>query len=69
MYVAVTLDSLGQRYSLLPSEVMERATTFDLQVADLAMSYQRLQQNKSNGVMPEVKPEVLLEAINLVRGQ
>lgn len=67
--MAVTLDSLGQRYSLLPSEVMNRATTFDLQIADLAMSYQKMQQNKAHGIVPEVKEEVMLEAIKRVRGQ
>tara|TARA_R110000803_G_scaffold4020_3_gene13776 strand:+ start:9362 stop:9571 length:210 start_codon:yes stop_codon:yes gene_type:complete len=33
------LDSLGQRYGKLPSEVLEHGTTFDLQIYDTAVSY------------------------------
>jgi hypothetical protein len=67
--VAVTLDQLAQRYGRLPSEVLQTATTFDLEILDIARSYEKYQQNKANGVMPEVKQDVMLEAIKQVRGQ
>jgi hypothetical protein len=64
----VTLDSLAQRYSILPSEALNRATTFDLEVLDIAMSYEKFKHNKANGVMPSVKEDTMLEALKQVRG-
>ena len=65
--MAITLDTLGQRYSLLPSEIFERATTFDLEVLDIASSYERYKHNKVNGVMPEIKQDILLDALKQIR--
>jgi hypothetical protein len=45
----VTLDSLAQRYKLLPSEAMTRATTFDLYVQRVANGYQRYQEQIAKG--------------------
>jgi len=36
----LTLDFVAKRYGKLPSEVMEKGTTFDLYVGDLAVRYQ-----------------------------
>ncbi len=33
------LDSLAERYKMLPSQVLESATTLDLWVYDVAVSY------------------------------
>lgn len=33
------LDSMGKRYGKLPSEVLENASTFDLWVFDVSVSY------------------------------
>ena len=60
---------MAQRYSLLPSEILNRATTFDLEILDIAKSYERMKENKANGVLPEVKEDVMMEAIKQVRGQ
>ena len=51
----------------MPSECLARATTFDLEVLDIAKSYEQLKQNKANGVMPTVKEDVMLEVLNKVR--
>ena len=67
--MAVTLDQLAQRYGRLPSEVLQTATTFDLEILDIARFYEKYQHNKANGVMPEVKQDVMLEAIKKVRGE
>jgi len=67
--VAVTLDQLAQRYGLLPSQVLHTATTFDLEILDIAKSYEKYQHNKANGVMPEVKQDILLEAIKKVQSE
>jgi len=64
----VTLDQLAQRYGCLPSEILHRATTFDLEILDIAKSYEKMKQNKANGILPSVKEEVMLEAIKNIRG-
>ena len=43
----LTVNNLAKTYKLLPSEVMERANTFDLYVMDIATRYERYQQQKS----------------------
>jgi hypothetical protein len=58
---------MAQRYGCLPSEVLQRATTFDLEILDIAKSYERMKQNKANGIMPEVKQETLLAAMESLK--
>lgn len=65
--MAVTLDSLGKRYSLLPSEVLLKATTFDLEVLDIALTYERYRQDMASGVTPEYRQEDLLKALDAVK--
>ncbi len=44
------IDTLGERYGMLPSEVVQRATTFDVFVADTAIGYRnKLQERANNG--------------------
>jgi hypothetical protein len=38
--MVLTIDALGKRYSLLPSEVMQKANTWDIFVMDAAISYE-----------------------------
>lgn len=64
------IDTLGERYGLLPSEVMCRATTFDVFVADSAISYRNLVQQREmnpNSAL-EATEEELLEALRTVNG-
>lgn len=35
----MTVDAMGERYGLLPSEVLRRATTLDLFIVDTALGY------------------------------
>lgn len=49
----LTIDTLAERYKLLPSEVMNRGSTFDLYIMDAAMSYHNHQHSKN---MKEVNP-------------
>ena len=46
---AVLLDSMAERYSMLPSEVLERATTQDLHIFDVALTYKEYMQKKQTG--------------------
>jgi hypothetical protein len=45
----VTLDNLAQRYKVLPSDALGRATTFDLYVQRVAVGYQRYQEQIAQG--------------------
>jgi hypothetical protein len=47
------LDALGERYGKLPSELLDRANTFDLWVYDVAVSWINNQQAKANGKAPK----------------
>ena len=43
------LDALGERYGLLPSEVLARANTFDLRTYDIALTHKTREIKKQNG--------------------
>jgi len=43
------LDTMGQRYSKLPSELFADADTFDLMVMEVALKYQKYLSDKANG--------------------
>ena len=60
------LDTLGERYGKLPSEVLELGSTFDLWVFDVAMGYRNMlekrSRDKSEGRTMEAKeasPELI----------
>lgn len=53
---------MGQRYGMLPSEIIIRASTFDLVVMDLAMTFERHQHESSQpGYIPPVSIEDLMK--------
>lgn len=45
----LSLDNLAAKYHLLPSEALERATTFDLYVLDTGARWARHQQEIADG--------------------
>lgn len=55
MSMLLSIDALGKRYSLLPSEVMSKASTFDLVVLDASLGYQNYIQDKAEGKRAPVK--------------
>lgn len=63
IYVAVTLDRIGQRYGLLPSEVLSRASTLDIIAMDVSISYERMKNSRSQGQVPEMRQEDMLAAL------
>lgn len=63
----MTLDRLGQRYGCLPSEVLREGNTFDLQVLDIAMSYENYLRDKQNGLVPNVSTDVMEQALKQVK--
>jgi hypothetical protein len=58
---------MAHRYGLLPSEVLVRASTLDLQVLDIALSYENEKDRKRRGEPPRVKPEVMASIIKKVK--
>lgn len=43
------LDALGERYGMLPSDVLSKANTFDLNVYDSVIKYHNKQSRKASG--------------------
>jgi len=43
------IDTMAERYAMLPSEVLRRGNTMDLLIFDACASYKRHLQNKANG--------------------
>ena len=69
MSMLLSIDALGKRYSLLPSEVLEKASTFDLVVLDAALGYQSYIQDKAEGkkAAPKLSQEEMMAALERVR--
>lgn len=69
MSMLLSIDALGKRYSLLPSEVMSKASTFDLVVLDASLGYQSYIQDKADGKKPTPKlsQEEMMAALERVR--
>ena len=63
----VTLDAMAKRYGYLPSDIMNRASTFDMVVMDAAISYENYleQQHRGGGSVapPNVPEEELLKIL------
>lgn len=71
--MVMLIDTLGERYGKLPSEVIRQATTFDIFVADTAIAYRNAQMDKANGnnqIDPsKYNEEDLLKVLKQSRGQ
>ena len=54
MVSILQIDSLGKRYGLLPSEVLQRGNTFDLYIMDCALTFEHFHHKKAmnNGKVP-----------------
>lgn len=68
------LDSLAERYKMLPSQVLESASTLDLYVFDVAVSYRILQQqreiDKEKGITaPPPSQDELLKGLENFRAR
>ena len=40
------IDSMGQRYGMLPSRVLKEADSFDVYIMDAALSYEKYMHDK-----------------------
>lgn len=44
--MVLMIDAMAKRYSMLPSQIMEQASTFDLVIMDSALTYEQYLMNK-----------------------
>jgi hypothetical protein len=71
----LTLDNLAHRYHCLPSEALDRATTFDLKVLDASAKYSNHQHELANEretgkkPIPKLSTEQMLNMIKEARGE
>jgi hypothetical protein len=67
------IDTLSKRYGMLPSEVITRANTFDVFIADTAIGYRNIVQERAmNGdkkPTQEYKQSDLQNMLDKVRGK
>ena len=63
--MVMLIDTVAERYGLLPSEVITKATTVDVFIADTAIGYRNLIQERAmNGgkdVLPELTQQELMD--------
>lgn len=63
--MVMLIDTIAERYGMLPSQVMDKATSFDVFVADTAIGYRNLIQERAmNGgkdVLPELTQQELMD--------
>lgn len=60
----ITLDNLANRYGFLPSEIMERGSTFDLQVMSVSSKYDAYMRKKAEE--PDVQQELTQDDMKLM---
>lgn len=47
---------------------MIRSTTFDLQILDIALSYEKMKMDQKEGKVPQMNQDDMLAAIKQIRG-
>lgn len=63
MALILYIDSLGKRYGMLPSEVLNRSNTFDLYIMDAALTFENYHQKKANNNGQEPIPDYTTEEL------
>lgn len=63
----LTLDNLGKRYGMLPSQALAHASTFDLFIMDAALSFEH-DARKDPDQVPDVPEQELLKILEKSRG-
>jgi hypothetical protein len=62
----LNIGHLAKTFSMLPSQVVKEATTYDLMIADVMSAWEDYQIKKSSGkpVVPDLTNEELLDIFN-----
>lgn len=56
----LAIDTLAQRYSHLPSQILNEATTFDLYICNSVLRYQQIKEAEQKGDFSHYSEEYLL---------
>lgn len=65
----INTGMLAKQYGVLPSQVRESGTTYDLMIYDVMMAWEQHQQEQAAGrkATPEVSQEAMMAALARVR--
>ena len=63
----LTIHSLAKTYKVLPTEALERATTFDLYVLDVYTQYLKYQEQRSQQPTPASKELTVEDMLEMRR--
>jgi hypothetical protein len=63
MALILTIDGLGKRYGMLPSEVLERSNTFDLYIMDASMTFENYHHKKAANNGREPIPDFTIDEL------
>lgn len=61
MSAILSIDTLAQRYGIIPSRLLTEATTFDLFVCNSAIRYQQIKQAEAEGDFSHMDEAELLK--------
>lgn len=53
----IAVGTLAKYYRLLPSQVIEHATTYDLMVYDVMMAWEQKHRDEAEGKVPQLSQE------------
>jgi hypothetical protein len=67
----LNVGHLAKTFSMLPSQVVKQATTYDLMIADVMSTWEDYQIRKSGGkpVVPDLTTDELLELVKNNKGK
>ena len=65
----INTGMIAKHYGVLPSQVRESGTTYDLMIYDVMMAWEQHQQEKANGkkTTPELSQEEMMAALERVK--
>lgn len=65
----INIGMIAKQYGVLPSQVREYGTTYDLMIADVMMSWEQHQQEKATGKTPapQLSQEQMIAMVNKVK--
>ena len=65
----ISVGHIAKTYGLLPSEVKDRATTFDVMITDVYTTWEEYRANKSSGAVrtEDYKQDDLLQAVERIK--
>lgn len=67
----LNIGNLGKMFGMLPSQVAQQATTYDLMIADVLSSWENYQIQKATGKIapPDLTQSEMLEMLRKARNE